>query len=244
MLDNLNYCICDARLSGVVILCWVGTTINILLLGICLTLNKHSRIIPLAQPTKFRGVICIEGNIGSGKSTLLSGLQRTGMTGFPEPVESRWREYLSTFYKNKSRWGFTFQIEVLEWFTHLRTLLSRRPRCWTWKPSNTLVLVERSPMATYHIFAKNMRMQGHMTAWEMNLLQRLLVPCGWIPEHTLMVWTPYKEAGKRIHKRGRTAEKKIAMELLHQLELRHEAFLNSGLCGQVHILDGTLSKND
>ena len=34
------------------------------------------------------------------------------------------------------------------------------------------------------------------------------------------------------------------MEFLEQLEFRHRAFIHSGLCGKVHILDGTLSKKE
>ena len=78
----------------------------------------------------------------------------------------------------------------------------------------------------------------------MDLLRRLLSQCGWIPEHTLMIHTPYNEASRRLKLRARTAEKNIKDELLCQLELRHEAFLKSGLCGQVHILDGTPSKKE
>ena len=106
------------------------------------------------------------------------------------------------------------------------------------------ILVERSPMAAYHIFAKVMRRSGHLTIWEMNLLRRLMKKWEWIPEHTFLVWTPYKEALKRLKKRDRTAEKDIKEEFLRQLELRHRAFIQSGLCGKVHILDGSLSKQE
>jgi len=60
------------------------------------------------------GTICVEGNIGSGKSTLLAGLKRLGYIVFEEPVESRWAEHLVTLYSDQKRWGFTFQIEVVD----------------------------------------------------------------------------------------------------------------------------------
>jgi len=34
------------------------------------------------------------------------------------------------------------------------------------------------------------------------------------------------------------------MELLRQLELRHEAFMRSRFCGMVHVLDGRLGKEE
>ena len=91
---------------------------------IFITIRTYGQTANDAQQPVVPEVICIEGNIGSGKSTLLSGLKKAGMIVFQEPVETRWREHLTTLYKNKARWGFTFQIEVLEWFTHIGFLVS------------------------------------------------------------------------------------------------------------------------
>ena len=87
----------------------------------------HQDIRPYRQWSQQSDVpeeICVEGNIGWGKSTLLSGLKKAGMLIFQEPVETRWREHLKTLYRNKARWGFTSQIKVLEWFTHISSLVS------------------------------------------------------------------------------------------------------------------------
>ena len=99
-------------------------------------------------------------------------------------------------------------------------------------------------MAAYHIFAKVMQRSGHLNIWEMGLLRRLVEKKGWIPEHTFFIHTPYKEALKRLKKRNRRAEKNIKEDFLWQIELRHRAFIQSGLCGNVHILDGSLSKRE
>ena len=58
------------------------------------------------------------------------------------------------------------------------------------------------------------------------------------------MWKLYKEALKRLKKRDRTAERDIKEESLRSLELRHRAFIQSGLCGKVHVLDGSLSKQE
>ena len=78
----------------------------------------------------------------------------------------------------------------------------------------------------------------------MDLLRRLVEKCGWIPDHTFFVLTPYNEAFRRLNKRGREAEKNIKLDFLQQLELRHKAFIHSGLCGKIHLLDGSLGKNE
>ena len=85
---------------------------------------------------------------------------------------------------------------------------------------------------------------GKLTRWEMHLLHRLTTKLGWIPEHTFFIDTPFLEAAKRTNKRGRPAEQNIPLEYLRQLEIRHRAFMKSGVCGKVHILDGTLKKGE
>ena len=171
-------------------------------------------------------------------------MKQTGISVFQEPVQTRWKNCLSIFYHDKSRWGFTFQLEVLEWFNFLRTLFISIRKNQATSSTTLPILVDRSPMASYHIFAKDMQNSGHLTIWEADLLRRLVKNWGWIPEHTFFVHTPYKTALKRLKERDRTIEKDIQKDFLWQLELRHRAFIHSGLCGEVHILDGSLSKQE
>jgi len=191
------------------------------------------------------GTICVEGNIGSGKSTLLSGLKKAGYIVYEEPVESRWAKHLVTLYSDQRRWGFTFQIEVVDWYKHLVEILQDRAG----EPAvgggrSKIKIVERSPISTYEIFGKNLRNMGYITDWEMKLLGKVVESWAWTPEHTFYVKTPYVDAYKRLKSRGREGEENVPMELLRQLELRHEAFTKSKLCGVVHVLDGRLSKED
>ena len=69
-------------------------------------------------------------------------------------------------------------------------------------------------------------------------------PMGLIPEHTFLVQTPYTEALRWMKERDRKAEENVKDEFLYQLELRHQAFIQSRLCGEVHILNGSLSKQE
>ena len=141
----------------------VDATIKLLVTAGLLAWGQLRKNYLQCHPLCIPGVICVEGNIGSGKSTLLYGLQNAGLMVYQEPVGTRWKEHLSTFYENKARWGFTFQIEVLQWFIHLQSLLWIKGIGHPGKYQTSLKLVERSPMAAYHIFAKNMWRMGNLT---------------------------------------------------------------------------------
>jgi len=118
------------------------------------------------------GTICVEGNIGSGKSTLLAGLKKAGYIVYEEPVESRWAEHLVKLYSDRKRWGFTFQIEVVDWYKHLVDELQKIAE----KPAggDKVRIIERSPISTYEIFGKNLWKMGDMTKWEMKLLGKVV----------------------------------------------------------------------
>ena len=130
---------------------------------------------PLEPSLYIPGTICVEGNIGSGKSTLLYGLEKAGYNVYEEPVESRQAEHLVTFYSDQKRWGFTFQIEVLDWYKHLVLDLQKK----VVEPpvrggQGRLKIVERSPLSSMEIFGKNLQSMGNMTEWEMNLLRKVV----------------------------------------------------------------------
>jgi deoxyadenosine/deoxycytidine kinase len=78
---------------------------------------------PLALPkiSSLPYVVCVEGNIGSGKSTLLSCLASQGYTVIPEPIIDIWGQYLPQLYQDTNRWGFCFQMEVVDWFRQLQS---------------------------------------------------------------------------------------------------------------------------
>jgi len=208
------------------------------------TYRAHQKLSPSPEPSLWiPGTICVEGNIGSGKSTLLAGLKNAGYIVYEEPVESRWAEHLVTLYSDQKRWGFTFQIEVVDWYKHLVADLQRRAD----EPAVgggeiQFKIVERSPISTYEIFGKNLKKMGNITDWEMKLLRKVVESWAWIPEHTFYVKTPYSDAYQRLKIRAREGEENVPVELLRQLELRHEAFAKSKYCGTVHVLDGRLSK--
>lgn len=211
-----------------------------------MSLNECSTRCVSPEPTRsIPGTVCVEGNIGSGKSTLLAGLEEAGYWVAQEPVKERWGKHLGTLYSDQKRWGFTFQVEVVDWYKHLVQLLQRTSEMPAVGGGNPPIkIVERSPVSTYQIFGKNLRQQGNLNEWEMKLLGKIVESWAWVPEHTFYVKTPYRVAYGRVNERNRSGEEDVPLDLIRQLEIRHEAFISSRFCGKVHILDGRLSKAD
>ena len=69
---------------------WISASITLLAGAGLIAMKRNSEYPCTTMPLNIPGVICVEGNIGSGKSTLISGLQRTGLRVFQEPVKTRW----------------------------------------------------------------------------------------------------------------------------------------------------------
>lgn len=206
---------------------------------------KHFTRTPSPEPKLYLpGTICIEGNIGSGKSTLLAGLQEAGYWVAEEPVNEIWGEYLGTLYSDQKRWGFTFQIEVVDWYKGLVQRLQKEVVKPAVGGGPGIKIVERSPTSTYQIFGKNLRRQGNLTPWEMKLLGKVVESWAWLPEHTFYVQTPYELAYERLRLRNRSGEEEVPIDLLQQLEIQHEEFMKSKYCGRAHYLDGRLGKKE
>lgn len=189
------------------------------------------------------GTICVEGNIGSGKSTLLAGLAEAGYWVAEEPVNDKWGAHLGTLYSDQKRWGFTFQVEVVDWY---KGLVKSPADVDVNSPAvgggHGIKIVERSPTSTYQIFGKNLYRQGNLTNWEMKLLGKVVESWAWLPEHTFYVQTPYQQAFERLKLRNRSGEEEVPIDLLRQLERQHEVFMQGKYCGRAHYLDGRLGK--
>jgi deoxyadenosine/deoxycytidine kinase len=86
------------------------------------TTNQSNNQMLSLRPSKLVSVpyvICVEGNIGSGKSTLLKNLSQQGYNVISEPVDAIWGQYLPLLYQDLKRWGFCFEVEVIDWFRQL-----------------------------------------------------------------------------------------------------------------------------
>jgi deoxyadenosine/deoxycytidine kinase len=79
--------------------------------------------------------IVIDGNIGSGKTTQLDILTNENFQVVKEPIE-KWP--LDLFYSDPERWGFLFQLIILQTLQCL--------------PTDDMVIYERCPLSSKEIF--------------------------------------------------------------------------------------------
>lgn len=180
--------------------------------------------------------IALEGNIASGKSTLLELISSEfDVFTVQEPV-GKWQQVesedgttarasnlLELFYSDPKRWAYTFQTYAF---------LSRLQAQMSATPGNVDVIVmERSVMADYHIFAKNCHKTGLFSDVEWSLYRQWFA---WLTQQfppqfdgTIYLRTSPSVCLQRLHKRARGEEGSIPLEYLQQLHTRHEEWCSS-----------------
>jgi thymidine kinase len=169
--------------------------------------------------------ISIEGNIGSGKSTCMQHLAEVATVPlFPEPVED-WGELLRLFYASPSEWGFAFNLKVLLGFCEP----GRLPQC----------VVERSPLASRHVFGQVMYNRGMLSQQEWDLFKEYHAVVGWEPDVIFFIDTPAEVCMQRVAARRRPGEEAVDEEYLRQLEFQYHNMLDYCKVPVVRF-DGTL----
>ena len=168
--------------------------------------------------------IAVAGNIGVGKSTLVQLLsQRLAWEPFYEPVAEN--PYLADFYRDMRAWAFHSQVFFLSHRLRIHHRLMQHP---------TSVVQDRSVYEDAEVFARNLYVQGHMSArdWEAyrGLYEALVT---FLPPPDLVVYlrASVETLQTRIARRGRDYERAISSEYLAQLNDLYEAWLqNFTLC--------------
>jgi deoxyadenosine/deoxycytidine kinase len=177
-------------------------------------------------------IITLDGNIGAGKSTLLEALRAVpNVTVIPEPVGD-WMQMknkdgeslLSLFYKDTSRWCYTFQNCAL-----LTRLLETQKVLKQWTPAQGILITERSVLTDRYVFAEMLHKQGKLDDLEWNLYLKWYnnfaadAPIRGIIHLT----TDAKTSQERIEKRGRSGEEYIPLSYLADLEEQHRMWIRS-----------------
>lgn len=155
--------------------------------------------------------VCVEGNIGSGKSSALAAL-RLGCDAavFPEPLEE-WDDLLAKFYDDPAAWAFPFSLKVLLSFCRV--------------PEEGVSVVERSPMASRHVFSQLLFNEGKMSQEEWDLFKEYCGVLGWRPDVIVFVHTPADECHRRVAARGRPEERHVDIQHLRRVEFQYETML-------------------
>jgi thymidine kinase len=151
--------------------------------------------------------ISIEGGIACGKSTVLTRLQQSmRIPVFLEPIDS-WT-ILNKFYKDTSRWGFTFNVEVIM-------------SMFKWKTNQYDSLYERSPNSCRWIFTQMQYEQGDITKEEIDLFDKLLQTFSWDQDCIIYIKTDPEVCFERMKHRNRHCEEKVPIEYLLNLDKKH-----------------------
>ena len=185
-----------------------------------------------------RTMILFEGNIAAGKSTVGRRLAESELFGFVEEPVGAWiqdfeENLLDLFYKDTSRWAFTFQLAAF----------TTRAKTWTEVLSMTdhrNVVLERSIYCDRYVFAKNCYQSGLMKKTEWQLYCKLWdwLESNWCTEPDKIVYlrTPAEVCLERIESRGRSEESTIPIEYLRDLEVLHDEWLIDN--PEVIVIDG------
>ena len=174
--------------------------------------------------------ISVEGNIGSGKSDCMVALAAAfpDVQCFPEPLHE-WGELLDLFYECPPSWALAFSLKVLLSFR----AASREPVCF----------VERSPMASRHVFSQLLYNDGTLSCQEWELFKEYHDVLGWKPDVVFFVDTPAAVCLQRIASRGRACEANVDIDYLRRVEFQYANMLRYTDVPVVRF-DGTLPPDE
>lgn len=176
--------------------------------------------------------ICIEANIGSGKTTLMRSIHdKTRIPIFLEPVDE-WSDWLNLFYKDPSRWGFTFNTNVLMTFNR-------------WKQIDCPALYERSPMSCKEVFTELQRDAGFLSTPEYDLFNKLYKQLGWQPNVIIYLEADPLICMNRMKTRGRVCENEVTLEYLQAVDEKYKIMLKKAqdMGIDIHVVDANNDKN-
>jgi deoxyadenosine/deoxycytidine kinase len=161
--------------------------------------------------------VVLAGNIGAGKSTLVALLaERLGLCPYYEPVAEN--PYLGEFYADMPRWAFHSQVFFLMHRLRSHRALMDNPGS---------VVQDRSVYEDAEIFARNLQVQGIMSARDWDCYHKLyLTVSSLLPPPDLVVYlrASVPTLRRRIAKRGRDYEAAIADDYLAGLNRLYDGW--------------------
>jgi deoxyadenosine/deoxycytidine kinase len=164
--------------------------------------------------------IVIAGNIGAGKTTLVKILsEKMGFTPFYEPHEEN--PYLADFYDDMKSWSYHSQVYFLTRRLKIHKELLQ---------AKGSVVQDRSVYEDARIFARNLFLQGDMSARDYHVYQDLyemLVSLLPMPNLIIYLRASVETLLERIAKRGRDYEAGISREYLSRLNGLYEEWMNN-----------------
>lgn len=199
-------------------------------------------------------VFFIEANIAAGKTTLLRECSKNGIAVYEEPIRVWKEEYvekdgsniLGLFYDDMKKWSF--QLEVTAFVTRIRELEKAM------SSKDPVILVERSVLVDYHVFAPNLREQEKMTdlewkiyeAWYKLAVEYILYPLlKKANVEFIYIETLPSTCWERKLERDRKEEKPMPLEYLEKISEKHRTWLlDFDFPYKVHRINGNLSASE
>jgi deoxyadenosine/deoxycytidine kinase len=180
----------------------------------------------------------IEGNIGSGKSTFIEQLKKNlkqvngiPVVYVPEPVEE-WeniqsldgKNMIELFYQDQPKYAFSFQM--MAYITRLHILkkeIKKYPNC--------ILISERSLLADYHVFAKMLYEEGHISHENYQIYKRWFYSFLHDIEITGIIYlaTTPDICFERCGVRARKGENTISLEYLTRCWEMHQRWMEDEL---------------
>ncbi len=183
--------------------------------------------------------LSIEGNIGAGKSTFLKLIEQWLDTQVVFEPHAKWQEVggenlLDKFYKDTTRWAYTFQT-----YAFVTRVVEQEANA---RNSTHLVqIMERSVYSDRYCFAKNCFEMGTMNSLEWKLYQEWF---SWLvdlfivkPKGFIYLKTDPEICYKRMVKRNRSEENTVSLDYLKMIHQKHEKWLVDN-----HEIEDTLKK--
>lgn len=154
---------------------------------------------------------------------MLDGLKRVYPVR-PEPLD-RWGDWLDLFYEDPKRHALGLHVKIL-----LEFVMDEVPG---------LLITERSPQDTLHVFARCALHDGHLLEKELELI-RQQANLGWSPDVYIYLRAEPEVCIERVRQRTRACEQTIDEKYLRRLHDLYEAFVKT--MRNVHVVDA--SRND
>lgn len=187
-------------------------------------------------------IISIDGNIGAGKTTFLQKIKETypDFHYIDEPVEV-WTQFvneegqslLEVFYKDKTRWSYTFQNCA---FMTRAMAITKAIQNWhkeckidASKMKNNVFITERSVDTDFNVFAKMLHEDKSINKMEWDIYRqwyRYLSPDCKLAG-IVYITCGVDKCKTRICTRNRTGEDNIPVPYLEQLHNYHETWINN-----------------
>lgn len=176
--------------------------------------------------------VAVAGTIGSGKTSLTRWLvDHYQLRPFYEPNDDN--PYLADFYRDMGAWGFHSQIYFLSHKLELHHALLAAG-----EPS----VIDRTLYEDAEIFARNLRLQGHIGERDWAVYERLYGAIRAVlppPDVLIALSCSLSTTKKRIKKRGREMEAAIPDAYLRRLHQLYEEWFDSYTLSPIVRIDTT-----